>query len=77
MIDGKTVEYIYKTKDITDSYKFSDKILDGLSGVCDEDAKVYEIVTDACGAYFAGQKSIDATVDEIMSRFNIYFSEKK
>ena len=71
-----TIGYEITDEDIIYCNKLSDAILDGLSGVFDDDAKVYEIVTDACGAYFAGQKLLDATADEIVSRLGIYFSEQ-
>jgi hypothetical protein len=74
--DYETIGYMVTEEDIAQSKELTDKIVEGLNGVFDNDAKVYEIVTDACGAYFAGQKSLDATADEIVSRLGIYFSEQ-
>jgi len=70
--------YKYKVTDEDIAYcsKLLDELFNNINGVLDNDAKVYEIVTDACGAYFAGQKSLDATADEIVSRLGIYFSEQ-
>lgn len=74
--DYKTIGYVVTDEDIKHCLEFTDRLVEGLNGVFDNNAKVYEIVNDACGAYFAGQKSLDATADEIMSRLGIYFSEQ-
>ena len=72
----ETYKYKVTDEDIAYCSKLLDEMFDNINGVLDNDAKVYEIVTDACGAYFAGQKSLDATADEIVSRLGIYFSEQ-
>jgi hypothetical protein len=72
----ETYKYKVTDEDIAYCAKLLDEMFDNINCVLDNDAKVYEIVTDACGAYFAGQKSLDATADEIVSRLGIYFSEQ-
>ena len=41
------------------------------------DQSVYNIVWDACGPYFAGDKSLDETVELIQNRVRLYINEQR
>lgn len=53
-----------------DFYNSIDKI-----DLCDEE--IYNIVWDQCGPYFAGDKSLDETVDLIQRRVSLYVNEQR
>ena len=67
------------------SKPFSPKILVARVGailrranrVAEEDGQLVSIVTEAAGAYFAGDKSLDDTAREIQSRVSLYVNEQK
>ena len=41
------------------------------------DENVYNIVNDLCGAYFAGDRSLEETVNQIQSRVKLYVNENR
>ena len=45
--------------------------------VAEEDGQLVSIVTEAAGAYFAGDKSLDDTAREVQSRVSLYVNEQK
>ncbi len=74
VVNGQEIEYVF---DSVDFYELSDTLLQGVNGVYDADATAIGIVNEACAALFAGNKTVEAATDEILSRLNIYFSEQK
>ena len=62
-----TVEEVQRFEDFFNSI---DKI-----GICDAD--VYDIVVEQCGAYFAGDKTLDETIRLINNRVKLYVNEQK
>ena len=41
------------------------------------DTSIYDIVNDAAGGYFSGDRSLDDTVAQIQSRVNLYVNENR
>lgn len=73
MVNGQEIEYVFKNADF---YELSDALLNGVNGVYDFDAAALDIVRNCSAAFFAGQDTAAAAAMDIISRLNIYFSEK-
>ena len=43
----------------------------------ESDRKMMEVVYDACGPYFAGDKGLDETVELIQNRMTLYVNERR
>jgi ABC-type glycerol-3-phosphate transport system substrate-binding protein len=53
------------------------ELISGIRTVSRRDEQVIEIINDAAGGYFAGQKSAKETARDIQSRVSIYVSEQR
>jgi len=71
--DGTGAEYVFENLDY---FEKSDRLLDGLSSLCDVDSEVLTIVCRCAAAYFAGDVSAEAAAEDIISRVNLYLSEQ-
>ncbi len=52
-------------------------LYNAIDRVAEEDGQLVSIVTEAAGAYFAGDKSLDDTAREVQSRVSLYVNEQK
>ena len=48
-----------------------------ISGTADYDEEIMNIIEEECGAYFAGQKSVDKVVEIIQGKVQMYVSESR
>lgn len=55
--------------------KFMD-LYEAIDSMYDYDERIYDIVSDQCLAYFAGDRSVDDTADMIQSRASLYVGEQ-
>jgi len=51
-------------------------LLEDAEPIQSENADIYEIISEEAGAYFAGQKSAEATAEVIQNRVTLYLNEK-
>ncbi len=70
--------------DPIDIYAMDQATADKLLGLINDttatvayDSNIYDIVSEECGAYFAGQKSAEETAKMIQSRVSLYVNEQK
>ena len=53
------------------------ELYDHVSRSWEWNTNILDIVTEAAGAYFAGDKSLDDTAREVQSRVSLYVNEQK
>lgn len=53
------------------------ELLNTTENVYEYDESLYDIILDECGAFFAGQKSVEETVKLVQSRARIYVNEQR
>ena len=85
-IDGMQAQYDrawQNVEDVADAHPYGQAamqqildILDSVDTAARHDAQIWQIVCSEVGAYFAGQRSLEDTVDLIQSRASIYMAEQ-
>ena len=85
-IDGMQAQYDrawQNVEDVADAHPYGQAamqqvldILDSVDTTARHDAQIWQIVCSEVGAYFAGQRSLEDTVDLIQSRAGIYMAEQ-
>ena len=85
-IDGMQAQYDrawQNVEDVADAHPYGQAamqqildILDSVDTAARHDAQIWQIVCSEVGAYFAGQRSLEDTVDLIQSRAGIYMAEQ-
>ena len=85
-IDGMQAQYDrawQNVEDVADAHPYGQAamqqvldILDSVDTTARHDAQIWQIVCSEVGAYFAGQRSLEDTVNLIQSRASIYMAEQ-
>ncbi len=73
-IDGSSYEFHAATEE--DLHRFED-LLYSIERISLYDGDIAAIVTDQCGPYLAGDKSLDETVELIQRRVSLYVNEQR
>lgn len=72
--DGTTVEVYALTQEQVDKVM---TLINATERLYSYDETIYNVISDECGAFFAGQKSAEETAKLVQSRLNIYVNEKR
>lgn len=73
-INGEEIQLYELTQE--DARKLQD-LINATEHIYTYDSTVYDVVSDECAAFFAGQSSAENTAKMIQSRMNIYVNEKR
>lgn len=73
-VDGTEIEYEPLSQENYDQLM---ELYDSISRTTSWSKDVYNIVSDATGAYFAGDKGLEETVELVQSRVSLYVNEQK
>ena len=73
-LDADNALYVYAaTQEEVDQVM---ALYDAITTTYNYDERIYNIISDMAGAYFAGDRSLDDTVTQIQSRVNLYINEQ-
>ena len=73
-LDADNALYVYAaTQEEVDQVM---ALYDAITTTYNYDERIYNIISDMAGAYFAGDRSLDDTVTQIQSRVNLYMNEQ-
>ena len=71
--DGNTIEVYAATQEEVDQVL---ALYNAVTTTYNYDQRIYDIISDMAGAYFAGDRSLDDTATQIQSRVKLYMNEQ-
>ena len=73
MGDGETIDVYAATQEEVDQVM---ALYNAITTTYNYDQRIYDIIKDMAGAYFAGDRGLDDTATQIQSRVKLYMNEQ-
>ena len=71
--DGETIDVYAATQEEVDQVM---ALYNAITTTYNYDQRIYDIIKDMAGAYFAGDRGLDDTATQIQSRVKLYMNEQ-